>query len=371
MNNFIFLFKIIIYILLALLPFLFTFYVRTRATISSRKTYQIKNKIGKCGIFFCSLLFGWYSTICSKIPYTSDRGNYVLRFVNYVEDPWTVGLNFVADIIHLFTNNPNVLFFTITFFCVFLTLWAYRLSNAGNRETLLLWAFSMSIIHSFYLLKQGPAMALGAVSIVFFMKRKYGASAVFFILSVLFHESALILIPIFVAMRLSRKQWRRWIIYSMITMSVIFFSSVSRYAIQFFGTINSDVFGQITTYLDDTGAIAFSLNLATALKGIPYYLITLYGFMKRKDLKDKINNYDEYLILSTATSGLYLLSSYMYWMWRFGAYGFFPMYLFASEMYRKQNNRKSAQMFFFTIWGFLTFFTLRYLYQIYFKYGGF
>lgn len=364
--------KIGIYILFALIPFFCSSSNNRNDPLYCCKHPSCKSKkIGYFSILFYSLLFGFYSIICSTLSSTMDRGHYIRTFTTDSTGTWSLGLRAIGDILHLFTYDSNILFFTVTFFCTFLTLFAYRLSTTTNREVLLFWTFSMSIVNSFYLLKQAPSVALGEVSIILFMKRKYFSSAAFFILAVLFHESALVLLPLYVAMLLSSKQWQRWMIYPLVFICVFFFAPVSRIAVQFFVEIYPDLFKQISGYLDETGAITSASNLVTVLKGLPYYLITLYGFINRKSLKNEISNYDQYLMLSACATGLYLLSSYMYWMWRFAAYCFFPMYLFASELYQKKKNRRSAQLFLWGVLASLMFFTLRYLYQIYFYYGGF
>lgn len=327
-------------------------------------------------IVLSSVLYGWYATICSPVPYNaSDRLHYVSRFVDCWRKPWSPGLNAIGDFLHLFTNNPHALFFLVTFLCVLVTLWAYRTRNGGYREALLFWASSTCTIESFYLLKQAPAIAFGTLSIILLMKDnfryRYIACAAALAAAVSFHETALILIPIYCALFLTKWKWIRWASYLLVAVGVLFFGPVSRIAFSIIEVVMPPLFEQVSPYLDETGAMSFSLNVLTPLKGFPYFLITAYGFWNRPRLKDEIRYYDWYLMLSVCASAFFVLSAYMYWMWRFGTYCYFPMYIFASELYRKASDRRLAQVFFGLVLSSLAFFTLRYLFQCYFLYGGF
>jgi hypothetical protein len=108
-----------------------------------------ERRISWTAITFLSTLLGIYSVICSKLPYSSDRGNYVTRFVNHWDNPWTAGLNWLANFLHLFTNDPKVLFFSVSFLCLFVTLVAYRMFEEAEHQALLLMALSTYCIGSF------------------------------------------------------------------------------------------------------------------------------------------------------------------------------------------------------------------------------
>lgn len=328
-------------------------------------------KIGVFGIVFLSCLIGIYSIIASKYPYSSDRGNYVIRFVNYWDSPWTTGLNVLADFLHIFTNEPKVLFFTVSFLCLFITLVAYNTFENAQPKALLFMSLSSYCIDSFFLLKQAPSVAFAAISIAALFNRKFKISTIFLVIAISFHEAALILIPLYIVLLGAKKQWVRIFQYIFLIVSILFFSYVTKVASGFIAQLLPNVSDQLSGYLDESGSIIQSANILTIFKGFPYYFITFYAMLKRSSLKSKIRNYDRYLVICVFATAMIIMSFYMYWMSRFATYCYFPMFIFASLIMREINNRGERFLFLMLVGGSLFFFTFRYLYQMFFLYGGF
>jgi hypothetical protein len=317
-----------------------------------------------------AILLGIYSILSSKYPYSSDRGNYVYRFVNKIEDPWTMGLNSLAEFLQIFTNDPNVLFFTISFLCLLLTLIAYRIFDEADPNAILLMSLSTYCIYSFYLLKQAPSIAFAAISIALFAKKKWLYSLVFLILAITFHEASYILLPLYIVLLGSKKRWVRITEYTFLFLSLVFFIRFSSVATNFINQWLPNISEQLNPYTDESGSIVESINIFTIFKGFPYYFITVYAFWKRSSLKYKIKNYDLFLTISVFSSAMILMSAYMYWMWRFAAYGYFPMFIFASLIIRELKGNERL-IFKFVLISTLLFITFRYLYQMFFWHGGF
>ena len=327
-------------------------------------------KIGWLEIIFLSSLIGIYSIISSKYPYSSDRGNYVIQFVNYRDSPWTPGLNILGDFLHLFTNEPKVLFFTVSFLCLFITLASYNIFEKARPQALLLMSISSYCIDSLFLLKQAPSIAFAAMSIAVLFKRRFALSIIFLIIAISFHEAAFILIPLYVVLLGAKKRWIRIFQYIILILTVLFFSEISNIVLGFVSHWLPNIFGQLSGYLDDGGNIKQSINILTIFKGFPYYFITFYAVLKRSYLKSKIKNYDRYLVLCVFASAMIIMSAYMYWMSRFATYCYFPMFIFVS-LILQEDKGKDRQIFYLLVGGSLFFLTFRYLSQIFFLYGGF
>lgn len=324
----------------------------------------------KICIIFYAVLFGLYSIVVSVKPYASDRGYYARAFgnVNY-NYQLPKGYAFFTKILYYISENPDFLFFAVSFFIIIIVLLVYRKFEISNPEGLLLLFTSLYFIYGFHLLKQGIAIAFGTVSIWYILKKKKIGALFWGIIAVLFHESAFILIAVSLALINSNKKWKRITVYLISLTIVLSFSVFSAYfsdtiALLFpsFGIEMRDYFKNLN--FSDSG-------LATALKGMPVYIITAISMIKRKKISKTINNYDKYMILSVFTSITYILSSYMYWMYRFGLYSMFFVFMFFGEILRKIDNNKEKTIYILVVYGITAFLTIRYLSQMFFIYGGF
>ncbi len=231
-----------------------------------------------------------------------------------------------------------------------------------------MFGMSTCVNYSFYQYKQAPALGLMALSFAYYQRDKKLYALLFMIGAITFHESALAMIPLYVVIIGSGKKWVR------IAEILFLFSCVVGFKYINIGFVRISSFiprldSQLQSYLDDTGGIGIESNIATIIKGIPYYIITIVGLVNRYKLKDSIKFYDQYLTMSIFASVCVLMSAYMYWMWRFGSYVYFPVLIFASLIYREMGNNR--ELFKWTVITSLAFFTFRAFAQYYFKYGGY
>ena len=331
-----------------------------------------RKRLTLLGILLLCIMIGYYGIICGQIPIASDRGNYALRFSSdfYAESvkSSSLGLYFIEQILHMFSYEPNVLFFTIPFVTLLLYLAAYNEWEDITPFAILMLGMSPCVNYALYQFKQAPALGLMALSFAFYFKGKKFHSYIFLALAILFHESAWMMLPLLIVMRGSKMRWVKNLEIGFLIVCMLGFTTFSSYAVNLFSLIPGMRF-QLQSYLTDSGEIETSSNFMTIIKGFPYYFITLVGCLNRENLKEKIKYYDQYLTMAVFASGCTLLSAYMYWMWRFGSYTYFPLFVFSSLLLREID--KDKNVFKFVLVLSMSFFTFRGFAQMYFVYGGY
>ena len=115
------------------------------------------------------------------------------------------------------------------------------------------------------------------------------------------------------------------------------------------------------------GKYIFCLNTDTLL--VNNAIKIMFDFMEKKE-NSKIDNYDKYLTLCIICCLLTVLSLYMYWMWRFAAFCYFPIFVFAANMYKNDTNHDRKAIYLFLLVSSLFALNLKLLIQYYFIYGG-
>ncbi len=363
--------KIIIYFLFAFsMYFVVEISNKNHKNVVQNKLISSKN-ISISSIFFLSLLYGLYSIIVSSYSSISDRWNFAFRFSNNFEYPWTVGLNLLAKILHLFTEDPRILFFGVSFVTLFVVLVAYNKFSYKYPLAVLLMGVSLFNTYSFYLLKQAPSIAFGSLALAYLFNKNRIKALISLVVSILFHEAAFILIPLFLVLEGAKKRGFRVIEYAFLIIIILFFSSISSIGIRYIYRFSPYLTEQVLGYTNSKGDLQITSNLQSWVKFSPYYFITFLAFFKRSSLHNKIKNFDKFLVLSVFTSALSILSIYMYWMFRFAIYGYFPMFIYFSQIV--QFERKSFDKVFMLCIMFLllVLLTSRFLYQIFIIAGGF
>lgn len=367
-----YLFKIFYYFMFAITIYKFAKFSFKKYKSNNVLENMRNNKRVKISMIFClvgALIFGFYSMIVSKIPYASDRGYYAMAygetFLNY---QLPKGYLFLTNILSLISDNPNFLFFSIGFIVMFTTLILYRNTKISNPHGLLLLLFSLFFIYDFHLIKQGLAIIIGNISFLYFFEKKYVKSLFWLVIAIFFHESAFLIIPIYLFLIGSKSKIGRFFEYLIIIAIIFLFSDI---ALNFSNKIYS-LFPSFGVELKDYFVnLSFSsAGLQTAMKGIPVYILSFLLIKKRDKFANEVENYDKYMVLSIFVSLTYILSSYMYWMYRFGLYGTFFVYMAFGIIFDKLN-KKEKLFYAISVYGLTFFFTIRYLFQMFFTYGGF
>lgn len=338
-----------------------------RIKLQSRQQYNVSIVT----IILLSLLFGLYSIAITRIPYALDRAYYALTFSENWVNPHSVGLNLLYAILIRISSDPKILFFTVTFLCTLLVLLAHKVNHEAKLNTLVYLVLSEFFIYSFYFLKQAPAMALAAIATTLLLQEKKLLALLLLVLAILFHESALIIIPVYILILFADIPWVRRSSYILMVLVVIFFMPFTKVLVGLLEKLALESLSDLSFYFGNAGLIGEPINIPTTLKGVPFYLITLYGFRRRKEYIDRIQHYDQYMVMSVFVSITVLLSAYMYWMWRFGTFFFFPIFVFASQLASVNKDDKQDRLFSLLLMASLGFWTLRYLWRMFYLNGGF
>lgn len=319
-------------------------------------------------LIFC-LIFGYYGIICG---YGHDRQNYAFFFSNekysYIVKNSSLGLYYIEKFLHIFSYNKEILFFTIPFLCFFIVFTSYFYYLEKNPKSFFYLMLSNYFVYFLFAYKQALALAISSISIAAFLRQNKKVFIISLAIAICFHESAIIIIPLFIIMKYMKYKYFRLILYLGFFFFIVFFKYINSYIVSFFCFIPY-VDEQLKNYLDLNKSMIIDLNIFTCLKGIPYYIVTFIALKERKELKIKIRKYDEYLFMSIFTSFFTLISIYMYYFFRFALYFYFPVFIFAILIINKTNKRNVKKVLRYALL-FSISITLRYLIIVYFKYGG-
>lgn len=365
MTDFLLIAKVLYYLFFVLALFLYA-----RYKYKSDKTA----KFGWVAFFVFAVLFGIYSVICGPEGTEGDRYNYAVRFENINQAKYvlkdSLGLYAVESVLHLFTTNSNVLFFVISimYFCI--NIYCYKKTKEATPFYLLLLFLSPFGLYGFYWLKQAPSLAFANLAYTKYLQEKKIPSVIFLIVAILFHESALIVLPCFLlAKHFGNTKAKRRAVCSTLLVIIVLFPLLSNLAVNVLGNIPW-LESQLSNYVDASGSMVIDTNYFTAFKALPFYIITFAGFLFRSSVKDKIKHYDILLMLSVFCSALSLMSVYMYWMFRFATYFYVPCFILAAELYQNLKYSNNRKIFASVITLILLVLMIKLLLQYYFIYGG-
>lgn len=365
MNDLLLIVKIAYYVL-----FVFSLFFYARYKYKKDKT----KKFGMVALIVFSVLFGFYGIICGPPDeYTGDRHNYSIRF----EDPGygelvkdnSLGLYAVESVLHIFTNNSGVLFFTISVLYFYVNIICYKKLKDATPLCLLLFFLTNLGLYGFLALKQAPSLAFINLALAYYFQKRRTPALISLTIAILFHEAAWIVVPCFILARLCKgSQIRQLLVYISMVAVIVLFPQISSLFVKAFSFIPG-MDSQIGNYVSDSGSVLVDLNIFTIIKSLPFYLITIAGLLLRKDLKSRIDNYDFLLALSVFCSILSVLSMYLYWMYRFAMYCYLPCFVLASQL-ASHMKEKNAKLFKIFIVGVLFVLLIKLLMQYYFIYGG-
>ncbi|MFW5670019.1 MAG: EpsG family protein [Acetivibrio ethanolgignens] len=295
---------------------------------------QKANKLRIASIFAISSLYtilNWFATkILSNNTLGSDRLNYSIEFsgVRSVQSP---GLQFIFDIVKKCGGDIYSVFYLTTFITVFITLIAYRRSKLASPKLITLLLVSEYVFFSFTGLKQSYAAAF---SFLFFVnaienKTKKGTMLCLFdiVLSILFHSSGYILIPLLVILRIDRNNKKR--LYFLILISImclIFLPNIMQFVSARLGSFLPILSYKIDNYFGNFSG-GLDSQWSAIIKYFPFIYISIWGVLNRKRLMYEIEEYDLLLLVSVIGSLIVLYSIYSYWFQRFRYSFSFPVFL--------------------------------------------
>lgn len=337
-----------------------------------------KDKITKFGwvaLILFAVAFGAYAIICGPPgESTGDRSRYAVRFENTGYENFTMksslGLYLLQEFLHLFTWDSSVLFFVVGFlFCV-INLYCYKKTEKEVPLFLLLLFSARYALFGFFALKQALALAFVNLAYTAYWRDKKWWALLALVVVVLFHESALIMIPcILIAEFCKKTDKRRKILYGISMALVLLFPLIGNLFVKV-ASLMPWLGGQLANYVNGDGFLALDFNFFTIFNSLVYYVITAVVLVYRKKLKEKIENYDFFLILAIFCSVFSLLSMYMYWMFRFAMFFYVPTFILATQIYQNIENKRKRKIFLCSVVGILSVFMIKLLVQYYFIYGG-
>ena len=303
-------------------------------------------KIPICLIVFFAALYTLYNVCCtfgkdiSKIG-EGDRFVYYLQFIG--EQKSTTGMTFVLKFIRLFTENFHAVLYFTTFACCCMFFIALNMSKDATVYSVVFLLITDIVVGvTFVNLKQSFSVGFAYLmfAICFNKKKSLINEIIAWILivaAILFHITAVILIPIYFLIRFTG--WQKKYLYVLvviIALCLAFMKSLSLLAAGILTNINpsSALAAKLNEYFTNGGITAGESAFAF-VKGLPFYLISAIGIAKRKRLRTVIDNYDGYLLLSILGSLFYLCSAQTYWMYRMIYYFYLPISIFIGQIIKK------------------------------------
>lgn len=335
------------------------------------------NTLSVVAIVILSAAWGIFSITCGGAE-DSDRTRYINRFEDdtylYIIRDTSKGLYAIYLFLHLFTNDARVLIFITAFVFAALTYTAYNLYPQACPGALLLICVSLYFTCPFYMFKQCYAVALVALALPLLLNGRRISGLMLVLLAVFFHSSALIALAVYI-MAMFFNDTLLKISSAALVSFVLLFTVIDSFFVDALSVL-PQIYNRIYVLFDSNGSIQNGANFFSVLEGLPFYAITIWGYIKRKDLSDSIDNYNILLFFSLIVSLAFLASFYAYSFSRIGLFFMFPSFVLASNLKKASQVRNgetgssdSFVMFFIYITLFAD--TARLLFIYLFQYGGF
>lgn len=324
-----------------------------------------------------SLMFGLFNLLVTlmKEELGGDRLNYYLNYTGYRPSS-SAGLNVVISILRLVCSDYRILFCFATFFTVLITLFAYRISADAEPEALFFLLTTQFVFFTFTGIKQCFANAFASLCIIFALRNEGIKDTVFSViligLAIWFHPAGFFLIPLYILLRFKKGRWTTVLFFLLMMVSVLFFEPLLLKFAQILSRFIPSLSVKIYEYFGDAANSALeAAGPMSVLKGIPFYIITFVGWYKRGALRSKLANYDNYLILSSAISMIYLASFYNSWLIRLTYFMYLPAAIFFIRVLRNLRLKNNYNVLLLSAVGLSALLTMRYEILIFYNYGGF
>ncbi len=326
-------------------------------------------------VIIIALLFTLYNVLITKMnpDVASDRRNYALNFYGYRSSP-SAGLTFIINQIRRFSDNVESLYYVCTLIPMAITLFAYRIYKDATPRALLFLLSTQYVFHTFAGLKQCYANAFAILCIAYALRSRSLkdtiCSLISIALAIWFHHTGYFLIPVFVMLRLKKDKRTLIAFYFALAFLVLFLEPILIWMSRVVSPFVSIVSIKINEYFGDAASIQGEGRF-TIFKGIPFYIITITGLAKRRELIGKIENYDNYLFLSSITAFAYIATIYNGWVYRLSYFFYFPVGVFYGILMNNMHNVHNRRIIGFMTLGLQLALTVRFLALTYINYGGF
>lgn len=328
-------------------------------------------------IVVIALLFTIYNFIVTKlnVSISGDRQNYTLNFLG-IRNSSSAGLMFLIKILRHYSSNVEILYYTSTFLTLAITLVAYRVCDEASPKALFFLLTTQYVFFTFAGMKQCYANAFASLCIILALRSKGIKDTIYSLLliwlSIWFHPTGYLLIPLYVMIRIKKTRAKIIIFFILMAIAIVFLEPLLLRAASLVAPFASSAAIKVYEYFGESAKEALeAAGFVSTLKGIPFYIITLVGWIKRRELIDEINNYDNYLFLSGVISFIYIASVYNSWVNRLAYFFYLPVAIFFVKMMRYVSNINNYRIINASVIGINALFTLRFVVLVYMNYGGF
>ena len=328
-----------------------------------------KHKISYFNIMVISLIVAFWAVWNFNVGF-EDHETYGHQFEIQSYNPGynqSYGLGLVWDFLHKFTYKRNTMFRFMIFCGNFLTLSAYRRDKNIKPQAMLILFLSEYFMYSFVAIKQFIATGFSFLFFADFSNNKKLRSIIWIPPAIMFHEMAYILIPIFFALFFEKNKFMRNCMIFISTVLLIF-PTVANRALPYIFSFVPELEQQLDSYMD-VGKLRLQSNYFTVLKGLPFYIGCIIPIWSGNENRLQAPNYNLGRALTIMSSLFVLASFYNYWYFRFSYLFMLPVFSYIVNI---TEDAKSSdviilkKLFVLSIAGL----TLKYMLQMYFKYGG-
>lgn len=300
-----------------------------------------------------------------------DHYNYAFRFEN-VDDTTiylqSYGLGLIYDFLHNFTTNSDTMFVVVIFLGNYLTFWAYRIYDKATPRSMLFLLLSEFFLYNFAAIKQFVAVGFSCLFFAHLFSGKRIWCLVWIPLAIMFHEMAYLLIPIYFILLFQDNYYIR--LGALGAFALIFLLPfVFTRIISMISAIIPTLGVQLREFLYGYESMGMGTNFVTILKGVPYYLFSLMPLFHKGTSKDVIANYNGGQFLTNLCTIFVLASLFNYWYFRFSYLMMFPVFVHMDKVVEAVDSNDALIMRHIAVLT-LVGLTVKYLFQMFFMYGG-
>ena len=323
-------------------------------------------------LIFFSLIYTFINIFVGtdKVRMYGDRTAYLDGYLQ--QRPMdTIGLEYIAEISRLLSKQDFIVFlFLVSTISILLMLLAIKSSKNVSWAGILLFLSSSILIDFFYLFKQGIAISLSSIAIILFIEGNFKKKLLAYLFSMtafFFHETSVIVLIFFIFTYFVRFPFFKTI--SIISSLIIYLNFNFLYNL----LINShpflyENFKQFTIFFSNEN---YSQNTFHIFKFTPFYVLSFYLYFRRHVLKNLVDKFETYFLMSLLVSFVSLLSYEIYWAYRLSLYFYLPLLLFAGRIYLLDSRYFFTQLLFLFSVLFFFMINLRFLFMILVLQGGF
>ena len=377
MNSFIVIFCYAVALSISMLMIARRYRVTNAINLSKECSQTCSLRMPMYYILIVDFLFVFCNYVATQLKptFTGDRLIYSLNFQGLRDTP-SFGLELIIRFLKVFTNNPTSLFYFSTFVTLLITFFAFNVCSDTTPYAYLFLFSTQYVFNTFSVLKQSYTNSFAVLCIVSFLEGRrnkayylLGVASLFF--SILFHHTGYFLIPICVILCLKKTKLSVSVYSILMLFLFLYLDTVAVYIARMLNSVIPVLAEKITQYLGDNSTNEIVNEGLTYVKGLPFYMISVIGFIKRRSCINKINNYDNYLLLSIMLSFCYLTTIYNGWLYRFAYFFYLPVGVFFSLLLNSFKIKNNRIIVGFGIVGVALFLTFRFVVLMFINNGGF